>query len=294
MTTTVLCMISIALVYTLVAFNVYLTYRVLNVLDITCEASVSLGGCAYGMMLLTGMNPIVSLIISAFLGIFCGYITAFLINQTKIPSLLASIITTTAVQTLILKCYSYCLKIPLLKSANSPFKILNASDNLIIVSIIIVIIAFILYRFLVSEYGLSLRVAGSGKVVAEALGVSSSSAILIGLAIGNTLSGISGALMTQVTGDFNAHMGMGTLVFGLTAILLGERFFGFKKTGQAICACFMGCFVERILIEVFAACGGGDSPGMDYQNIVSALVLMYLFAAAKDRSRNHVFSNSSC
>lgn len=290
MTTTVLSMISMALVYTLISFNVYLTYRVLNVLDITCEASVSLGGCAYGLLLLLGINPVAAFLGAVTTGVCCGFITAFFVNQTKIPSVLAGIVTMTAVQGIIFKFYSYGLTIPLLKSAHNPLKILTATDNLVLISVFVTVITGILYKFLTSEYGLELRVAGSGTAVAEALGCKSDSALWTGLAIANGLAGLAGALITQVNGEFDSHMGAGTFIFGLTAVFLGERVYGFRRIGEAIGACFVGCMLERVITEVFASCIGSGAAGVDYQSIVSALLLILLFT--KDRARNFTFEQS--
>ncbi|MDR1561365.1 MAG: hypothetical protein LBS23_03355 [Holosporaceae bacterium] len=278
---------SLSLAFALVGLNVYLSTKVLNVTDLTCDASVAVGGCLYGALVLYGMNPLVALLLATCFGAVAGFVTSSLTLNINVEPVLASIITLTAFQTFTAKLSSA----KPVKGLSSSLFTLSAADNAIISIIIVTIICIIFYKILNSEYGLTMKVFGCGRIISESLGISSSRMLYVGLGIGNALSALAGALITQISGTFSANMGNGSLVFGLAAVIIGEKIVEPKTTRRAIIGCFIGALIYKVMVEV-ATFGGTQTLGSEYNNVIIALVLIFLMALIQDSKKTHSLKNT--
>ncbi|MDR0555847.1 MAG: hypothetical protein LBG20_02460 [Holosporaceae bacterium] len=274
---------SLALAFTLVGLNVYISTRILNVTDLTCDASVALGGCSYGALILGGINPMVAIFIAALLGMCAGFITSSFVSYIKIEPVLASIISLSALQTLIVRLSSFGDSIVergiFRKTILSP-----AAGNAVLAIIVTLILCIFVFRILNSEYGLGMRVYGNGKIISESLGINTNRILLIGLGIGNALSAVAGALMTQLTCHFSPGMGSGSLVFGLAAVIIGEKILPPKNILAAIVGCLIGSLIYKIIVEV-ACLGGTQDLGSEYNNIIMAIVLVLLIALIQNNEK---------
>jgi putative ABC transport system permease protein len=284
----VLNLFSMSMAFTLIGLNVYLTTKVLNITDLTCDASVSLGGCAYGALVVCGMNPLASFIFATFLGILAGFVTSSFVSHINIDPVLSSIITLTALQTFITKL-SHFKKLNIARE-NSPLSILSSLDNCIVVAVAVTIICCIFYRILRSEYGLAMRACGGGRIIAESLGISTNRMLCAGLGLGNALSAAAGALMVQISGDFCSGLGNGALVFGLAAVIIGERVLAPKSIHGAILGCFFGSLMYKTMLEL-ATFGGSEAFGSEYNNIIISIVLIFLMALIQDSKRKTTLKN---
>ncbi|MDR3187205.1 MAG: hypothetical protein LBT63_02120 [Holosporaceae bacterium] len=280
---------SLSMAFTLIGLNVYLTTKVLNITDLTCDASVSLGGCAYGVLVLSGINPLIAFILAACLGILAGFMTSSFVSHINVDPVLSSIITLTALQTFIIKL-SHLGKIGLAKKEESPLSVLSALDNSLLVGVIVVFICFIFYKMLRSEYGLAMRVYGGGRIISESLGINSNQMLWIGLGAGNALSAVAGALMVQISGSFCATIGNGSLVFGLAAVIIGEKILAPVSIRGAIVGCFLGSLAYKVMLEL-ATFGGTETFGSEYNNITTAVVLIFLMALIQDSKRKTTLEN---
>jgi putative ABC transport system permease protein len=195
---------------------------VLNVTDLTCDASVTLGGCSYGALILSGIDPLIAIIIAACLGMVAGLVTSSLVAHVGIEPVLASIVTLTALQTFITKLSSIGHTL-VHRGLTETTLITPAIGNSIITLIIASVVCILFYRILNSEYGLAMRVYGDGKIISESLGIDTGQILCMGLGIGNALSAIAGALVVQISGNFGPGIGNGSLVFGLAAVIIGEK-----------------------------------------------------------------------
>jgi putative ABC transport system permease protein len=266
---------SLSLAFALIGLNVYLSTQVLNVTDLTCDASVALGGCAYGALVVYGTNPFVAFLLATCLGAMAGFITSSLVGHVSIEPVLASIITLTALQTFITKLSDTGNAIAHKGLVFSP----SAICNFTIVMAAVLIIGVLFFKMLNSEYGLAMRVYGDGKIISESLGINTNQILWIGLGIGNALSAIAGALITQVTGGFNSGMGGGSLVFGLASVIIGEKILAPKSVKAAIGGCFIGAFVYKIMIEIVTFSGS------TYNGAIMAVVLILLMLLIQEDNK---------
>ena len=283
-------LISLSLAFSLIGLNVFLTKKVLNITDLTCDASFALGGCAYGMSLLCNMNPLLAFLFAVCLGALAGIVTSSFINNVGLSPVVASIVTFVAAQTIVLKCTSIGQLVSR-ESVHSSLRTLSSLDNLVVTLIIVAILAFLIYRLIISEYGLAMRVCGSGRVISESMGIQSDSMILIGLGISNALAAVAGVLMTQITGIFSAGMGVGTLIFGLAAIIIGDRIIRPKNITGAIWAGFIGAFVYKAILSLFIGCGENSLISGEYISLIMAVVFVCLLVVLKGCFSRHDMDN---
>lgn len=277
--------ISLSLAFCLIGLNIFLTRRILNITDITCDASVALGGCTYGVFLLCGTNPLLAFLFSTALGIVAGFITSSMIVQAKVPSVLASIICVAAIQSIVAKLVKFGKIISDNVNVDPLLGRLSSLDNFAITVVIVVTLSAMMYYFLLSEYGLSMRVCGSGPIITESLGVNSKQVLMVGVCIGNALSAIAGILITQIAGTFSADMGIGVFIFGFGAVIIGERFIRSKNICESIVGCVVGAFLYKAILCLFVGCGEGSVLGYEYTNIVTATVLACLLALSRKSSK---------
>jgi putative ABC transport system permease protein len=258
-------------------------------MDVACDASVTLGGCSYGALVLYGVNPLMAFGISMSLGLFAGFITSFFISNIKIEPILASIITLTAVQTFILKLAAI-ERIVDKKEIKSVLSTLSAFDNSAITLVIVSILCISFFKILNSEYGLAMRVNGHGKIISESLGIDTNQMLSMGLGIGNALSAAAGALIVQISGSFNAGIGNGALIFGLASVIIGERIMSslsIKGVKGGVIGCFMGTFIYKAAMEI-ATFGEGNNIGAEYNGIIMALVLIFMTALIHDNKERTI------
>ncbi|MDR1333809.1 MAG: hypothetical protein LBJ71_01170 [Holosporaceae bacterium] len=277
---------SLSFAFALIGLNVYLTTQVLNITDLTCDASVALGGCSYGALVICGVNPGIALITATILGAVAGFITSSFMINLKIESVLASIITLTALQTFIIKLS--CIGKAIVEKGNKMFlSTFSAVDNAIIAIVLVLFLCIIFTKMLNSEYGLAMRVYGDGQIIAKSLGIDTNNMLWMGLGIGNALSATAGALIVQISGSFNASTGSGSFVFGLAATIIGSRLVAPNSIKAAVIGCVLGSFVYKILIEVFTF-GGSQTLGTEYNSVIIAIALVFLMALIRDVRKRRV------
>ncbi|MDR2723819.1 MAG: hypothetical protein LBB25_01260 [Holosporaceae bacterium] len=264
---------SLSLAFALIGLNVYLSTRVLNVTDLTCDASVALGGCIYGALLGCSMSPLIAFSFVAFSGLLAGLSTSYIVAHVKIEPVLASIITLTALQTFIAKLATVGCTIVPRGLTSSPS---SAVYNFAFVLAIVLTICVLFFRMLNSEYGLAMRVYGDGKIISESLGINTNQILSMGLGIGNALSAIAGALIAQITSNFSSGMGGGSLVFGLASVIIGEKILAPRNTKMAISGCLIGAIIYKIIIETITYSGS------EYNNAIMAVVLILLMILIQD------------
>ncbi|MDR1551212.1 MAG: hypothetical protein LBS14_00835 [Holosporaceae bacterium] len=279
----IISIFSFALAFTLVGLNIYLSTRVLNVTDLTCDASVAIGGCSYGALVVCGVNPLISILISACLGIFSGFMTSCFISHIKINQVLASVITLSVLKTFILKLASVGNNVGVKelagKSIMSP-----AASSAVLAVVVVATVCIFLVKILRSEYGLAMRVYGNGEVISESLGINTNGILLIGLGIGNMLAALAGALIAQIAGTFSVNMGDGSLIFGLAAVIIGEKIIAPSNVFAAISGCFVGSLAYKLIMET-ANLGGASDLGSEYNNLIMGVVLVLLIAIIQNRGK---------
>lgn len=283
---------SLSLVFALISFSVYLTTSIMKVTDITCDTCVTLGGCVYGALLLAGINPLSAFICATICGIIAGLIVSSITSHIKTEIVLSSVITISIIQTFIIKLTDFgdAIRSTLHKSGIGCLSNVAPTTNAVIITVFVLIFAFMFFKFLNSEYGLAMRVYGDGIIISESLGIDTKQVLCIGLGLANGIAAGAGALLTQVLGNFSSTMGTGSLVFGIAAVIIGEKIMEVRSIKAAIISCFIGSIVYKIAIEVFTSIGS-NTVGTEYNSIIIAIVLIFLMVGINDQRKQGSLEN---
>jgi putative ABC transport system permease protein len=280
-------MFAIAFAFSLLGLSMYLSTRILRVVDFTCDASVSVGGCSYAAAIIYGINPIFALIIAAMFGLCAGFITASLSSNLKFKTTVSSILTFTMMQIFIQKAYLVG-NFSINNNISSAISIYSGFSLFVVTGILAVILCFLFYRVVNSEYGLAMRVYSDGAIVSEALGINRSKMLAIGLSISNMLAAISGGLVVQASRSFSPNMGIGSFVFGLGAILLILKITPTFDVKRSVFMCAIIAFVYKIIIMILSRCVGSTKFGAlsEYEQIITGVVFILLAALTfSDKTR---------
>ena len=268
--------IEIGLIFALVALGVYISFRLLRFPDLTVDGSFPLGGAVCAVLISTGTNPWIATLAATAAGAVAGMVTGWLNVKLKIMDLLASIL-------MMIALYSVNLRImggPNIPLINDPtiFNMLQpeSMDDYIfrplLLLVIVVLAKLLLDWFFATERGLAIRATGSNARMARAQGVNTGAMILLGMAVSNGLVGLAGAMFVQTQGGSDISMGIGTIVIGLAAVIVGESILPSRKIIYATLAVVIGAIVYRFFI---AAALNSDFIGLKAQdlNLVTAVLV---------------------
>ena len=248
------------LLWAVMALGVYITYRVLDIADLTVEGSFPLGAAVAASMLSAGYGPIPSFVVAAIAGMVAGVVTALLHTKMKIPALLAGILTMIALYSVNLRVMGKA-NLSLL-GTDTTFSIirkmlsLNSAYTTLVVGLLAtVLVAVFIYWFFGTEIGAAIRATGFNQQMIRAQGVDTDVTIMIGLLLSNALVAISGALVAQSNGFADVGMGTGTIVIGLASVIIGEVLFGTRSFKNSVISVILGSVVYRIVIAVVLQLG---------------------------------------
>jgi putative ABC transport system permease protein len=264
------------LIYGLVAFGIYLSFRVLDFPDLTVDGSFPLGAAVAGVMIINGWNPWLATGGAILAGMAAGAVTALLNVKLKILNLLASILTMIALYSVNLRIMGRP-NIALLNEQTvlTPWYDLNLAYHQVPV-VLFTLVAFVslilLWRFMKSETGLAMRATGANPRMARAQGIATGSMIVLGVAVSNGLVGLAGALFAQSQGAADVTMGVGVIVVGLASLIGGEAVITPTTVWRALLACIVGAIIYRLAIA-FAL--NADVLGLKAQdlNLITAVLV---------------------
>ena len=273
--------VSQGLVWGIMALGVYVTYRLLDVADLTVDGSLATGGAVCVMLIRAGVNPWVALLAALVVGGLAGLVTALLHTKCGIPAILAGILTQLAL-------YSVNLRI-LTGKANQPVSVdkypllvsqryvreLSLRNPILLIVVIIAFIIMVLYWFFGTEKGCSIRATGANKSMARANGINPDNDIILGLIISNALVALSGALIAQYQGSVDVNMGRGAIVIGLAAVIIGEVVFKKIRVNFAGRLTFvtLGAVIYYIVIQITLLLGLNTN---DLKLITAVIVGLFL------------------
>ena len=246
--------VELGLVYAFVAIGVYLAFRVLDFPDLTVDGSFPLGAAVAAVLIIAGFNPWLAAAAAMVAGAIAGLVTAMLNVRFRILNLLASILTMIALFSVNLRVMGKP-NVALINADTmiSPFFGLGLRDFYVrplFVGILVVVAVVLVWRFLESDAGLSMRATGANPRMARAQGVDTSRQIYFGIALSNALVALGGALFAQTNGFADVTAGVGTIVVGLAAVIIGETLFGASGILIALIGCVIGSILYRIAIQV--------------------------------------------
>ncbi len=280
--------ISQGLIWGIMAIGVYVTYKILDVADLTVDGSLCTGGAMCIIMLVNGKPMWLALLCAILVGMLSGLVTGLFITKFGIPAILAGILTQLALYSVNLHIMGYGTTS--FSKSNLPVSVdkynlivssryvreLSLRNPILVVLIFVIIVIAILYWFFGTELGCSIRATGANVNMARAQGINTDKTKVIGLVISNALVTLSGALLAQYQGFADINMGRGAIVIGLAAVIIGEVIFSkvFKNFALKLFACVIGAIIYYAVIQFVLKLGLST----DDLKLLTALVVAIFLA----------------
>lgn len=212
-------------IWGVMALGVYITFKVLDYADLTVDSSLCTGGAVSAMLIVAGMDPLLTLLFATLAGMAAGAITGFLHTKLKIPAILAGILTQLGLYSINLRIMDDSPNVALLRKPVI-ISLGNIPRALAVGAVFAVLVIAVLYWFFGTEIGCAVRATGNNHHMVRAQGVNTNTMITLGLIISNGLVGLAGGLLAQYQGSANINMGKGAIVIGLASVIIGEVVFG--------------------------------------------------------------------
>lgn len=246
--------VTLGILWGIMVLGLYITYRVLHCSDLTVDGSFTLGGAISAVYVAAGVQPILAILLATVGGLLAGLVTGILHTKFKIPDLLAGILCQFGL---------YSINLRIMGKAN--FGLLNSTTlfdqvkalgvpsrwvGLVVGIVFAVILIILIYCFFGTEIGCALRATGNNPDMVKAMGTNTKAMIMLGLSVGNGLVAMSGALLAQYQGYADIQMGVGTIVIGLAAIIIGEVLFSKKTYFHRLAGVVIGSIVYRIIVAI--------------------------------------------
>ena len=287
MTNLIISTIAQGLLWALLALGVFITFRILDVADLTVEGSFPMGAAISAVLITMGVNPWITVIVAGIGGMIAGAVTGWIHTKLKIPALLAGILTMIALYSVNLhimgKANISLLRMDTVYSAIHSMGISNAVALTIIGVVVTVVVGLFLFWFFGTELGTSIRATGVNPQMIRAQGVNTASLIVLGLLLSNGFVAVSGALIAQSQGFADIGMGVGTIVIGLASVIIGEvlfasssvvrKLFGNSSFVLSLVAVVFGSIIYRIVIATVLYLG---MPPNDLKLFTAILVALAL------------------
>lgn len=277
------------LIWGITAIGIYLTYRILDIADLTVDGSLCTGGAVCIMMMLSGQNVFVSMLAATLAGMLTGLATGVFHTFMGIPAILAGILTQLGLYSVNLKIMGKANqainvdKYDLLVSLRYIKDVPVYKNTILIVAVSILILIALLYWFFGTELGCSLRATGCNGNMARAQGINTNFAKVLGLMLSNGLVGLSGALLSQYQGFSDVNMGRGAIVIGLAAVIIGEAVFGriFHNFACKLAGVVLGSILYYLVLQTVIWLGIDTN----LLKLLSALVVAVFLAIPYWKSR---------
>ena len=277
------------LIWGIMAIGVYLTYRILDIADLTVDGSLGTGGAVCIMLMLTGHNVWVSLAGAVIAGMLAGLVTGILHTFMGIPAILSGILTQLSLYSVNLKIMGKANqainvdKFDLLVSLRFIRKVAFYKNTIFVVAVGIILLILVLYWFFGTELGCSMRATGCNDKMARAQGINTDFCRVLGLMLSNGLVALSGALLCQYQGFADIQMGRGAIVIGLAAVIIGEAVFGkiFHNFGFRLLGVALGSIIYYLVLQVVIWMGIDT----DLLKLLSAAVVAVFLAVPTWKTR---------
>lgn len=277
--------LALGLAFAASALGVFVTFRVLAFPDLTIDGSFPLGAAVSAILLTHGWEPWLTLVAAAAAGSLAGVATALLNSRLKINGLLAGILVSIGLWTVNLRVMQEKANVPLLTvdTVLTPVRTYVSDGNLRAVTVfgvVTVLLVLLLYWLLHTDLGLALRATGENEKMVRAQGINADTMRLIGLALANALTAFSGGLVAQFQGFADVGMGLGMIVAGLAAVIIGETIVRPRGVGTTLIAVALGSIVYRGVIAAALFIGLGPSD----MRLVTSLIVIVALAVPQLRS----------
>lgn len=293
MTALLISTIAQGLLWAVMALGVYITFRVLDIADLTVEGSFPLGAAIAAALMVSGYGLSVALLGALLAGMLAGVITGILHTKMKIPALLAGILTMIALYSVNLRIMGKAnlslLGVDTIFKAAKTFLAVNMAQTTFVVGLIItVLVGIFLYWFFGTQIGAAIRATGFNQQMIRAQGVDTNITIILGLLLSNGLVAVSGALVAQANGFADVGMGTGTIVIGLASVIIGEVLFGTRSFKNCLISVVLGSIVYRLVIAAVLFMGMPPNDLKLFTSVLVALALSMPLIKSKINSRKAV------
>ena len=257
------------LIWGIMAIGVYITYRILNVADLTVDGSLATGGAVCALLISLGVSPWVALLAAVLSGMAAGLVTGLLHTACGIPAILSGILTQLALYSLNLRIMAIgdaaktkaTLAVSVdrhgLLVSSRYIRELGLNNPLLLLALLVAAVIGILYWFFGTEQGSALRATGSNPNMARAQGIDTNWSKVLGLVVSNALVALSGALLAQYQGSATIDMGRGAIVIGLAAVIIGEVLLGkvFRNFALKLLSAVTGAAIYYAVITLVLRLG---------------------------------------
>ena len=248
----ILSALELGCIYALVALALLVSFRILNIADMTTDGSFTLG-CAVSATVAVAGHPILALPAAMLAGAAAGGITALLQTRFRIPSILAGIITNTGLYTVNLAVMGFSSNVNMLKT-DTVFTLLRPllgpSYRIVPAAVVTVLSAVLLVLFLKTRLGLSIRATGDNPDMVRASSINTGFTITVGLCLSNALTALSGALLAQYQKTADINLGTGMVIIGLASLIIGESLFPRGKLWMKAAGALVGSLLYRFIIAI--------------------------------------------
>ncbi len=256
------------LAWGIMAIGVYITYRVLDVADLTVDGSIATGGAVCAVAITLGVNPWIAMLMAVIAGMLAGFITGVLHTACGIPAILAGILTQLALYSLNLRIMAIgsedTTKATLALSVDSHDLLLSSryvrelglNNPIILLVIVVAVIVAALYLFFGTEIGSALRATGCNPNMARAQGINTNKSKILALVVSNAMVALAGALIAQYQGSAAVDMGRGAIVIGLAAVIIGEVLLARARNfALKLLSCVVGAIIYYLVITLVLRLG---------------------------------------
>lgn len=270
----ILSSISQGLLWSVMAIGVYLTFRILDIADLTAEGSYPLGAAICASSIVSGMNPLLATLLAFLGGLLAGLMSGFIHTKLKIPALLTGIISLTALYSINLKVLGKAnvalLGQKILVSQLYDMGFTKTASVMIVGGIFVGLVIVLLTLLMKTQIGLALRSTGDNIPMSEANGIQTDHMKLLGYMLSNGLIALCGALLCQNNGYADLNAGVGTIVIGLASIIIAEVVIRNLSIGWRLLSVVLGSVIYRLIILAILSIPGMDA---DLVKLFSAMLL---------------------
>ena len=293
------------LIWGLMAMGVYITFRVLDVADLTVDGTLGFGGAVCVLLTLNGVNVWLATLVAMLAGMLAGLVTGLFHTKCGIPAILAGILTQLALYSINLRVMGWgttagtqatlAISVDKYDLILSSRYVRDLGENIwqnpiiIMIPVTIAVVA-VLWWYFKTEHGSALRATGANIQMARAQGINTSTSTVVGLMISNGMVGLAGGLLAQYQGSSSVDMGRGAIVIGLAAVIIGEGLLrGHGKVLTGLVGCTVGSIIYYLVMQIVLRLGLGTNDLKLFTALIVALFLAVPYwkgkaAAARKRS----------
>ena len=285
------------LLWSLLALGVYITFRVLDIADLSVEGTFPLGAAVAATCITSGHSLVTAFVLAVLAGCVAGAVTGLLTTKLKIPALLSGILTMIGLYSINLRVMGRAnlslLGQTTIYSWGASAGLTEAQTTLAVGLIAALLVVAVVYWFFGTEIGLALRATGYNPQMSGAQGVNTDSMVILGLLLSNGLVALSGALVGQSNGFADAGMGVGTIVIGLASVIIGEVLFGTRSFKNCLISVVLGSIVYRLVIAIVLELGMPPNDLKLFTAILVAIALSLPLIQSKLRAASRLTGRAS-